>query len=345
MTLTIQLETLENPPTELHISSGDPVSVGRDESNLVVVPGTAASRHHGFFLSAEFCWTYWDNFSTNGSVINSTLLRPGQHVVVRDGDVIRLGNFEVNCRIAGEAIPSDSAFLVFSNDGFLRSFSLNEQGIRYSVGGAGANLDLNLTGPGLTLERSSSGLAIFPDPESSVVVNGTRIASSQPLVDQDEIVIEGYSILVFDNRSIGLPSHIHATAPSHSSASAELFKEDLSPSTIPSETLGEEKEERVVDTRDGWRSEARRRKSSQGKKFIFGSEVDEFDPAATVKVPSYTGGRSGTMEVSVSQRFARAAASATSSDDEQSETLLAVFGVFVFLCIIAFVVYFVQALV
>jgi hypothetical protein len=258
---------------------------------------------------------------------------------VRDGDLIKLGNFEVNCRISGEAIPSESAFLVFSNDGFLRSFSLNEPGISYSVGAAGANLDINLSGPGIVLERSENGLLVTPEPGAAFSVNGATVGGPQRLVDQDEILIEGYSILVLDTQSIGTPSFVEASSliPSSSEPSpgASLFAGAPTPSV---------QVEASDATKDGWRSEARRRKSSQGKKFIFGSEVEEFDPAATVKVPSYSGGRSGGMEVSVSQRFARAAASSASPDEEKSDTLLAVFGVFVFLCIIAFVVYFAQAL-
>ena len=61
-------------------------------------------------------------------------------------------------------------------------------------------------------------------------------------------------------------------------------------------------------------------------------------------MPAINTASASNLEVSSSQRFARASAAAEAVAEDRKELLLALFGVFVFACIIAFIAYFAKAL-
>lgn len=71
------------------------ISVGRSTSNDLVISVETVSKVHGYFVRDEEAWFFNDRSSTNGSLINDRLVKPGVRTPIRDGDILQLG-LEVN---------------------------------------------------------------------------------------------------------------------------------------------------------------------------------------------------------------------------------------------------------
>jgi pSer/pThr/pTyr-binding forkhead associated (FHA) protein len=67
------------------------VSIGRALTNDIVVLLDTVSKVHGLFASEKDRWTYSDNKSTNGSVLNGVAVKAGEKRPLADGDQLRLG--------------------------------------------------------------------------------------------------------------------------------------------------------------------------------------------------------------------------------------------------------------
>lgn len=73
------------------------ITVGRIESNDIILDDVSVSRFHAFFQRDEKKgeWTVSDADSRNGTWVNEVQVKKNEHVVVRDGDAVRLGEVAV----------------------------------------------------------------------------------------------------------------------------------------------------------------------------------------------------------------------------------------------------------
>lgn len=65
------------------------VSLGREQSNTVVVPSDSASRRHARIFASGGSHVLVDLESTNGTLLNGKVVH---EQTLRDGDVIRIGS-------------------------------------------------------------------------------------------------------------------------------------------------------------------------------------------------------------------------------------------------------------
>lgn len=80
--------------TEFAVTLGK-FTMGRRDSNDIVVPDGFASGSHGFLEADETGVYYTDSGSTNGSAVNGTKLEPNVRTRLEPGDILRLGNTDL----------------------------------------------------------------------------------------------------------------------------------------------------------------------------------------------------------------------------------------------------------
>jgi pSer/pThr/pTyr-binding forkhead associated (FHA) protein len=73
------------------------VSIGREQSNTIVVPSDSASRRHARIFASGGSHVLVDLESTNGTLLNGKAI---QEQTLRDGDVIRVGSTVLKYTIA-----------------------------------------------------------------------------------------------------------------------------------------------------------------------------------------------------------------------------------------------------
>jgi|SRR5262245_7698279 len=77
-------------------SDSEPVGVGRNvANNLVIKDPTVSNFHAAFVLSHEGNLELADRASSNGTYVNGVLLGTGDKTIVRDGDRVRFGEVEL----------------------------------------------------------------------------------------------------------------------------------------------------------------------------------------------------------------------------------------------------------
>ncbi len=77
-------------------SGGDPVGVGRNVANeMVIRDPTVSNFHAAFVLSPDGTLELADRASANGTYVNGILLGTGDRTIVRDGDRVRFGDVEL----------------------------------------------------------------------------------------------------------------------------------------------------------------------------------------------------------------------------------------------------------
>ena len=80
-----------------------PVGVGRNSQNQVVIDDpTVSSFHAAFVLQSDGTLELADRDSSNGTYINSVMLNAAGKNVVRDGDQLQFGDFEVTIEILSQ---------------------------------------------------------------------------------------------------------------------------------------------------------------------------------------------------------------------------------------------------
>jgi pSer/pThr/pTyr-binding forkhead associated (FHA) protein len=77
-------------------SGGEPVGVGRNVANeMVIRDSTVSNFHAAFVLSPDGTLELGDRASANGTYINGILMGTGDRSIVRDGDRLRFGDVEM----------------------------------------------------------------------------------------------------------------------------------------------------------------------------------------------------------------------------------------------------------
>jgi FHA domain-containing protein len=89
---------------------GEVLEVGRAPRLGMVLEDPTVSRRHAVVRRRGRRLTIEDTGSTFGTFINDRALERGQATELRDGDVIRLGQVRVVCRLEAEDDPDDSSF-------------------------------------------------------------------------------------------------------------------------------------------------------------------------------------------------------------------------------------------
>ncbi|MCB0325174.1 MAG: hypothetical protein KDD69_16440, partial [Bdellovibrionales bacterium] len=236
---------------------------------------------------------------------------------------------------SGEQTPK---VLVFQGDRFEKSYQFESPEHRFAVGGQRGQVvipgapshetQMLVTFNGQRLELST-GVSEF-----RVVVNGTASTGVTMLSDRDEITVGPFQIVVSDP-STRAPVQAKVaragagTSPEYGGAHA--YDRPHAPEHLRRQDLETEE----------WESEAARRRSLEGKRFVFGTEPGQDEVTSTIAVRSAKFAGGAGYEMSTSQRFNRAVAEADAAGGSQvSESVLIVFGVFVFCLIVGFLAYF-----
>lgn len=353
MPIEIKLESVSaDSAAEIMQVSHGTVTIGREPENHVVVDSEAVSRRHGCLLEAQNHWVFKDFESSNGTWLNGTKLIPGQIKLIRHGDVLRLADFSMRIsellpRPEAQLVAEPPSLLIFYKESFETEFPLATPSAAFQLGGPdghffieGASAEtvfLRVAYNGDRLELSSG------DSQEQVLLNGSNMSGVSAISDRDEIVIPPYRIVVNDFGS-ALPAPPLSDVVSSS--------EPAKPAVQAYDKLHAPEHLQAADRQDdGWVSEAARRRSSTGQKFVFGS--DEEDPMTSTMTlgavndrPSGTQGGLGNTgyEMSASQKFATVAYSDDQEKKGFGETFLVVMGVVVFILLIVFVVYLLVAI-
>jgi pSer/pThr/pTyr-binding forkhead associated (FHA) protein len=72
--------------------STSPTTLGRDTASTLRIDDLTISRRHAVLVSSGGEWRLSDLASSTGTLHNGVRLTPGQEVVLKDGDVLQLGN-------------------------------------------------------------------------------------------------------------------------------------------------------------------------------------------------------------------------------------------------------------
>jgi len=77
-------------------SGGDPVGIGRNVANeLIIKDPTVSNFHAAFLLRPDGTLEIADRASANGTYVNGILMGTGDRAIVRDGDRMRFGEVEL----------------------------------------------------------------------------------------------------------------------------------------------------------------------------------------------------------------------------------------------------------
>jgi FHA domain-containing protein len=85
-------------------SGGEPVGVGRNVANeLIIKDPTVSNFHAAFVLGADGTLELADRASANGTYVNGILMRTGDRSIVRSGDRVRFGEIEMVLEMIDES--------------------------------------------------------------------------------------------------------------------------------------------------------------------------------------------------------------------------------------------------
>ena len=331
----ISLESLDTPPVQIIQIDGGSLTIGREPENHVVVDSEAVSRQHGCLIEAEGHWVFKDFESTNGSWINGIKLTPGQIRLLRNNDVIQLADFPVRVKDheSGNGGAHACSILVFYNDSFESEFPLSAGHDRFVVGGPNADYSLEGTSnaePQLEVLYMGTRLELTAGVSAKpIIVNGMAVGGVAALSDRDEIMVGPYRFVVNDLRT--------AVQTQYNAQKLQGNSPAFSANTGMSDGTGGSG---IVRTQEeDWESEASRRKSLSGRKFVFGSEREK-EVTSTIGFGDF-GQTSPGFEMSASHRFSQAVAEAEEgSRSRVSEHVMMLFGIVVFCVIVGFLAFF-----
>ncbi|GEM_PF-5862565 len=175
------------------------VTLGREPegSGGITIPSAAVSRNHAEIRPIRLHWFFVDLGSTNGSWVNGKPVPSGYRVLLRPNDAIQLADMTLRVADRGGDFPEQSA-LVFQSGECIDEVTIPETGTALSVGGAEATVTLDgISHRVVALERRNGEiLAQVGSSDIPVLKNGAVVKGSVPLADRDELVVQGFSILL-----------------------------------------------------------------------------------------------------------------------------------------------------
>lgn len=275
-TIALECVTEEGRVDSGHFSSGS-ITIGREPENRFPVDSVSVSRRHGCILEAGNQWVYRDLGSTNGSWVNGVHLQPSQLRILRDGDVLQLAGTRSRVSISAPvdplAVPKLS-LLIFLGEKFQSEFPLMDDGGLFVVGGSEGHIyiDRNVnSAPQLEITTASGQLELTVGRTNvPVLVNGMAVGGTALVGDCDEISVGPYRILANNSRSSKPRESLEAGYPGATEVT------DSVTAAIESAYASED-----------WESEASRRRSQSGRRFVFGAEGGDAEHPAggTLSMP------------------------------------------------------------
>ena len=306
MSQTLMLESIAgDDPVLITQIEGGGVTFGREPENAIVVDSPSVSRRHAALFEVGSSWVFRDLGSTNGSWINGVRVEADHYRLLRHGDVVQLADFPMRVLYEGVdahtfVAPDPGSLLIFQGDRFESEFPLVSADARFVIGGEGAHLYLGGESPGeLQIgylgERLELAVSNFSYP---ILVNGMAVSGTTALSDRDVLEVAGFIFVVNDPRTASAP-----TEAQQKYVATENPKPDVPIVAFDRPNRPDHLRPKGED--GGWESEAARRRSSEGRKFVFGSEEGDFDPQGTMSLPARNFG-SGEVrfEPTASQRMA-----------------------------------------
>jgi hypothetical protein len=163
----------------------------------LIIPGPAVSRNHAEIKPIRLHWFFSDLGSTNGSWVNGKPIPSGYRVLLRPNDVLQLADVTLRLTDLGGDYPEQSA-LIFQNGECVDEIAIPETGTALSVGGADATVTLDgVSDRVVTFERRGKEvIAQVGSSGTTVLKNGVPVTGSVPLMDRDELVVQGVIILM-----------------------------------------------------------------------------------------------------------------------------------------------------
>lgn|GEM_PF-4009833 len=305
--------------------------LGRDVDNVVIIDSSAVSRKHGYFFKEGYRWLYRDLNSSNGSWINSVAVPAGQSRLLREGDILRVGDFKLRIVLSEptqeELVEiAEVSVLLFRGDRFLREEPLELEGSTTAVpeddgSGRASRGEIQLTRQGNTIDlRIKAKLC-------PVRVNGYTAQGEISLVDRDEVVFGLHKLLINNPLDDRAPSGVQGEggaigyngqqiqASSSQAGGAEPFRAE-----------------------EASRNENSRRKGFDGKPMVFGREsklTDVTAPTVRYREPGYAS--------STSNRFSAAAVGLEHSNKPKESRVTIALGVMVLTLLVGGLLYLVYS--
>ena len=211
------VDITDNRSVPLGLFQAGEILLGRSQDAAVSLPSEAVSFEHGVLAHMRERWFFKDLASTNGSWLNGEAVVPERWKLVRQGDLLQVGDRVLRLEgtvqtvgLSGSALR-ERVLLVFRKDALIDELPLPDAGVALIIGGARGDLELarsesarsvlifEVTAGGMTI-RSESGLLI-------VMKNGSEALLPLSLTDRDEIEIEDYVIICQNSSVSRQPAH------------------------------------------------------------------------------------------------------------------------------------------
>ena len=194
----------QDGPKPMAKARGFDIELGREVASPgIEIPGAAVSSLHGALSFRDGYWFYKDYGSSNGSFLNGKQLNPEQIYLVRNGDILRLAdvNLQLSETLDALRVQTQPAILVFRN-GELQAVVKAVPNVRIKFGGSGADfplysVDLGVAGVEVSYESMSFYAAVRSN-AIDVLLNDVIINARQQLNDRDELIVADYHILIND---------------------------------------------------------------------------------------------------------------------------------------------------
>ena len=306
------------------------VTLGRDPDNSIALDSVAVSRRHAAIVAVGTQWVYKDLGSTNGSWVNGVKVLAGQLKLIRGGDTIQLSDFSMSLKEEdnGEQVPW-SSLLVFYSDNFQGEYELVD-GEMFRAGGP--NGDVRVDGEDLntlnfSIQRVGTGIELsVGETRAPVIVNRMATQGVVALHDRDELTFGLCKVVVNVSPSISEDAVLDKE-PSVSFQDSQAIPSKGSPDISQQLQVGR-----------SWESEASRRRSLAGRKYVFGAaHEDEIDPSDTMsyrreemeaRVPGFGGMSMHHRLSAVSQPTKQ-----SSESRETSDLIYVIFGILILVAI------------
>ncbi len=281
-------DSSEETPVDILTLDNGRVTVGREPENGIVVDSDSVSRQHCCIAEAGSQWVFWDLESTNGSWLNGVKIEGGKIKLLRQGDMIQVADFAM--QLAGNVEYSATApttILIFFDSDFQTEITLDDSQSSFTIGGDSTFESEGFEQPIATITKGELGLELsMLGTTTSMTLNGVVIGGQSALRDRDEINVLGYRIVINDL--------------------ATFSRGDVTPGVnagavndVPAYNRVHRPAHLMPNDDDGWESEAARRKTNEGRKFVFGSSPDDFDQTSA-SLPAV-----GTEEIDSNSSYGR----------------------------------------
>lgn len=214
------VDITESSPVQLGLVQSGEVVLGRSPEVAVCLASEAVSFEHGVLTLMRGRWFFKDLGSTNGSWINGDSVTPGTWKLVREGDLLQVGDRVLRLEHPPGSFSSSvpllrqRVLLVFKKGELIDEFPLPDSGEALIVGGPRGDLELarsESSRAALVFEVAAGGMTVRSDAGLFIVVkNGSETILPTSIKDRDEIEVEDYHIICQNPGSGAVPVPVGA---------------------------------------------------------------------------------------------------------------------------------------